>query len=236
MPRKPRKPRLRKQTISPEVREYLEAGVWKGVEAFFLAGSRDRERRAWGMFRTRILLDWVDHHPCTRPWAWWRFDAPSWERKSNTAWFNGTLPEPRYRLSGAGTPSYEVLCYKPRFEKGIPMDWVGQQLIDCYKRMPKSTFRAVALRKKDPLIYESEASYLDRFGLLTEAEEIFLEEHPLLMKPEKLNMTASMRRLYSRCHNYRDGGYRKSAGEGPSLAVLCGTQDVSFNTLNGTFG
>ena len=236
MPRKPRKPRLKKQIITPEIREYLETGVHTGVGSFFLAGDRDGEAKAWKTFRLEILLDWVDRFPCTRPWAWWRYDAPRWKRKFNNAWFNGRLPEPRHRLSGTGTPSHEVLSYMPRFEKGIPVDWIDQQLVDGYKKDSKSQFRGIAISKDDPPIYESEASYLSRFSLLTEAEEIILKKCPELMKPENVNDIALKRRLNSRCPDHRDGDHRKSAGEGPSLAVACGTQDVSFNTPGGMPG
>ena len=37
-----------------------------------------------------------------------------------------------------------------------------------------------------PPVYESEAAYLDRQGLLTPAEKKYLKEHPESLEPEKV--------------------------------------------------
>jgi hypothetical protein len=74
-------------------------------------------------------------------------------------YFHGTLPEPRRRIGGKGeTPWDAGLVVVPSFTKGIPSSW---QSVD----------------ENDPPIFESEASYLDRHGLLTATEKKFLEKH-----------------------------------------------------------
>ncbi|MCC6228523.1 MAG: hypothetical protein IT432_04775 [Phycisphaerales bacterium] len=36
----------------------------------------DLARRAWEELRDELLPEFIREHPLTRPWAWWRFDAP----------------------------------------------------------------------------------------------------------------------------------------------------------------
>ena len=33
-------------------------------------------REAWEKHRENILTQWIAANPGTRPWAWWKFDAP----------------------------------------------------------------------------------------------------------------------------------------------------------------
>ena len=33
-------------------------------------------REAWEIMREKIMADWIREQPGTRPWAWWKFDAP----------------------------------------------------------------------------------------------------------------------------------------------------------------
>ncbi|HUT44564.1 MAG TPA: hypothetical protein VMW95_09520 [Desulfobacterales bacterium] len=107
---------------------------------------------AWEKHRDWILRDFIRKNPGRRPWAWWRYDAPRWARKFG-AWFDGTLPEPRLRVGGAGTVAQEKFpAIIPRFNCGIPKDW---HEID----------------EHDPPTFEAEASYLKRHGLLSKTKE-----------------------------------------------------------------
>ena len=59
-------------------------------------------------------------------------------------------PEPRERLGGAG----EVSANVPHWTSGVPVKW-NRETLD----------------PKDPPMYESQAAYLKRLGLLVEGEE-----------------------------------------------------------------
>jgi hypothetical protein len=40
------------------------------------SGDVDTIRAAWGELRSTILPAWIRERPGTRPYGWWRFDAP----------------------------------------------------------------------------------------------------------------------------------------------------------------
>lgn len=135
---------------------------------------------AWKTCGSELLRQWIKERPGTRPWAWWHFDAPRW---NNPRYERLSLPEPRKRLGGTGTPNFECLAYVPAFEFGVPKSWVGSRIVDLYNGRNKNThgnamcskyiegyFKALPVNPDDPPIYETEASYLKRQGLLTEEE------------------------------------------------------------------
>jgi hypothetical protein len=62
------------------------------------------------------------------------------------------LPQPRKRTGGTGTPAYEVQSVGPAFAYGIPTVWVG-------------------LDEDNPPVFESQAAYLKRHGLLLAGEK-----------------------------------------------------------------
>jgi len=150
MPRKPRKPRVVKQIISSALRSYLETGEYEkdteGASDVFLIELSPKLKLAWDSCRDQLMGEWIQRNPCSRPWAFWKFDS-----------------EPRQRLGGTGTPSYEVLAYSRRFERGLPADWISKREEDIYN------LRGVAIDPENPPCYESEATFLDRHGLLTES-------------------------------------------------------------------
>ncbi|MGE4194623.1 MAG: hypothetical protein AB7E51_14640 [Pseudodesulfovibrio sp.] len=102
---------------------------------------------AWRHFGSHLLAEWIREHPGTRPYGWWRFEAP----------------EPRRRLGGEGDPAYMGVTF------GVPDGW-------CEGDFDPS----------DPPVYESQAAYLDRHGLLTEAERRALEKCSGAFEPEVL--------------------------------------------------
>jgi hypothetical protein len=67
-------------------------------------------------------------------------------------YYDGKLPQPRKRTGGTGTPAHEVQAVVPSFEYGLPAVWVG-------------------LDEDDPPVFESEATYLKRHGLLLAGEK-----------------------------------------------------------------
>ena len=138
---------------------------------------------AWQKHKKWILKDFISQNPGKRPWAWWEYDAPRWQRKFGT-WYDGTLAEPRKRLTGTGDPNYEYLAYVPSFSFGIPVSYVNKfseeyyngrrrdvngELIPC--KYKEGDFKGVAIDLNDPPLYESQASYLKRHGLLLKSEE-----------------------------------------------------------------
>lgn len=183
MPLKPRKTRLTKQDIPATLRVYFESGFIGDTNEhdaaiFNLAGSDKKIDENWIDCQDNILGEWIIQHPCSRPWAWWR------------------NAEPRKRIGGIGTPSYEVLAYSADFEYGLPIRFVSQWDADYYNgfavdihgkkigSFSSGDFKGVAIDPGDPPLYESQTSYLQRFGLLTAAERVHLKRHPELLEPE----------------------------------------------------
>ena len=184
MPLKPRKTRITKQDIPASLRAYFESGhIGEENEhdaaIFNLAGSDERIDANWQESQGEIMDKWETQHPCSRPWAWWRDAA-----------------EPRRRIGGIGTPSSEVLAIAPSFEYGIPGHWVkpfdvsyyNGRAVDIHGKkigsFSSGDFKGVAINPADPPLFESQASYLQRHGLLTATEKAYLKRHPELLKPE----------------------------------------------------
>src|SRR6266571_829953 len=125
-------------------------------DVFMLEDPNDHygnSRRLWEQHREEVLAVWIPHFPGTRPRCWWMHDAP---RISVGRWpglfFDGRLPEPRHHLSGPGSTAWDAgLAEVPSFQSGLPTSW---DEVD----------------PSDPPIFESQAQYLRRNGLLTPSE------------------------------------------------------------------
>jgi hypothetical protein len=139
--------------------------------------------QAWQDFGESILSDYIKQHPGKRPWKWWRVDSPRWQRKFG-AWFDDTLPDPRLRVGGIGTETYEVLSVKPWFNFGIPLSFIDKWSEDYYNGRAKDKdgnpiksqckpgdFKGIGIDFDDPPMFEAEASYLKRHNLLLKSEE-----------------------------------------------------------------
>jgi hypothetical protein len=163
---------------NPYVVAYLRTGDYvrdrqiPGIfECFRLTGphARGELRQIWLELRDEILDAWIAERPGTRPYGWWEFDAPRWRPEAwcrdlsaeVAAWFC----EPRRRVGGIGTPTYDVLNVMPEFAFGVPTSWVSR-----YDELHYEGFTGLAPRADDPPRFESQASYLDRHGLLPAAE------------------------------------------------------------------
>ena len=140
--------------ISPEVGEFLYFGDG-GLEG------------VWAEHRTALLRAWIEEFPGRRPEMWWRVDAP---RQAKGRWpgrrWDGTLPEPRERLGGSGTPAWEAMAIAPAFPLGVP------DLVD--------------VDPADPSLFESQAAYLRRHGLLLPGEARRLR--PRDFEPERIKL------------------------------------------------
>jgi hypothetical protein len=133
-------------------------GFW---EVFMLQGSELRPDGSdktnelvtvWNQVREELLSEWAAEHPGTRPRMWWALEAP--RAKLGTfrgCWYDDHLQEPRLLVGGTGRPAHEVLALMPSYEFGIPTSWMN-------------------LREDNPPVFESQAAYLKRHGLLPPAE------------------------------------------------------------------
>jgi hypothetical protein len=198
------KRKLRRKTtiisLDKTIREFLFTGLEppKNTPAWELYSDDmfdpNNILEAWQEYKKSLLPLWIKKHPCSRPWAWWKYEAPSRDDP-----IYGKLTDPRQRIGGIGTPSHEVLCIVPHFKKGIPDIWVTEWMVDFYNGRKKDIhskpigtnykegdFEGNAIDPNDPPAFESEAVYLERHGLLTEYEKTYLTKHPELLKPEYL--------------------------------------------------
>ncbi|CAM5276990.1 hypothetical protein [Rhodanobacter lindaniclasticus] len=136
----------------------------------FLAADRTHDhvmRPLWEEHRAGILADWIAAHPGTRPYCWWRFDAPR-ATASTAGRYAGTatgakMIEPRLLLSGFGKPLHEAMNYGPSYAYGIPK-WYGDP--------------------DNPPTFETQHAYLKRHGLLERGERAPRSEPETL--PERI--------------------------------------------------
>ena len=164
--------------------------------AFFddgFEGDEDARREAWFEHRDELLAYWIqdparwkrpsgmsaiDHFehpepggPGTRPWAWWRYEAPAMRRP-----VEGTVPE---RLMIAGSDKPGLICVaRPR---GCD---------DKYWREATYYGGPRYLGGEVPWVYEGEPDYLARLGLLTDAETRWLSRPGRKPSPDE-NFVAS---------------------------------------------
>lgn len=191
---------INKFTIHPAELYYLQHGTLDGAPPHneFLDFTDDAEwLHLWERSRDEIMAGWLKEYPATRPYGWWKFDAPKepiegWDYEH----FNSAQ---RQRVGGTGTPSHEVLNVWGGFSFGIPNSWVEPWAESYYNGRSKDIhgnpigtkykeghFKGRAIDPNDPPRFESQAAYLNRHGLLTPAELAFLEKHPDLLEPEKI--------------------------------------------------
>ena len=137
------------------------------VSRFFDQG--EKIRLAWEQHREFLLSEWVKKNLCSRPWSWWRFDSP---REQIEGWpdHERFYSAQRQRLGGKGqTTSEKYPAVVPSYERGLPSSWAE-------------------INRDDPPRFESETVHLQRHGLLTAAEEKYLQKHPELLEPERINI------------------------------------------------
>jgi len=160
----------RKNTVLPTWKlRFFEAGILDKApefDAYYIGADwlyhtaldPDPVKAEWLISRKKVLRSWINSHPGTRPYAWWCFDAP----------------DVRQRVGGTGTPKHEVLQYAAACVFGIPRYWVTPQDVGILGG--RAGFRAKPLDKNDPPLFESQAAYLERHGLLSDRETAALPE------------------------------------------------------------
>ncbi len=124
-------------------------------------------RRLWGMYATEITEEHAQENPGTRPFRWWQFDAP----------------EPRQRIRGIGTPRHECLADVEELMFGVPVGWITDDDIEAYVRI-NSPLAVPPVDPDDPPLYEAQAAYLERLGLLLPGERKRLK--PKDFKPQSV--------------------------------------------------
>ena len=146
-----------------DLTKFFETGDADGLSirarwvALELTGNDQAFQREWQTRRAAILKQWIQARPGTRPFGWWQCEAP----------------EARRRLGGTGQATYEYLNVTPRYAFGIPIDWWSG-----------GSTRGVLPSVDDPPVYESQADYLARLGMLVpnEAERLPADA----FEPEKI--------------------------------------------------
>jgi len=143
-------------------------GLWNLRRGHGGLGDDRSPKALWAEHKAEFLPEFIRKNPGRRPVAWWLYDSPRWDRKFG-AWFDGTLMEPRKQLSGAGAAPWDAgQCVVPWHAYGLPCVWESYD-------------------PADPPRFESEVVYLERHGLLTNAEKKILENRPEAFESEVLD-------------------------------------------------
>jgi hypothetical protein len=119
--------------------------------------SQGKLKKYWRQHKVDILPSWRFEHPGSRPWAWWLFDAPE---------------ALRHRLGGQGTADHQVFSKAEEIFFGVHVSYIQDDDLDAYKSVGEilPPFTQPFDHENAPQ-WESEASYLQRHGLLTIEEE-----------------------------------------------------------------
>lgn len=135
--------------ITPAEWDRMEFSLWSRE-------GRPSIRDLWRTYQADVLDAWRAEVPGQRPPLWWAHSAPERLRR---------------RLGGVGTLLADCLpAYAPSAPRyGVPTGWLHPDLAAYYRDGdPAFTWPGVALA--DPPRFESEATYLERLGLLGKDE------------------------------------------------------------------
>lgn len=158
MPRKTRTRRCR-ALYSDDHKDHLRTGC-DFFDCGFGTGALFREddaADAWDVLREEILREHLLEHPCTRPWAWWAFE----EHEPRLC--VSSPPRGTENADEPDEPDDEEGDEDGRRQFGIRSPYYGRDRVE--------------------LLFESQAHYLRRYGLLTKAEKAYLDRHPELLEP-----------------------------------------------------
>jgi len=163
-----------------------EAGVLDIMTYKYPTVRPDQCREVWLSIRDELLPEWIQVHPGTRPSWWYLFDPEcprmseqEIERHGWTGWyFAKGLPDLRRRVGGIGDPAYEHAALTPSFDCAVPDRFVSK----C------GQFGGKPIDPRNPPQYESQATYLERHGLLQPAERRRLK--PQDFEPELIVVEA----------------------------------------------
>ncbi|MCB2184017.1 MAG: hypothetical protein KQH63_18480 [Desulfobulbaceae bacterium] len=105
------------------------------------------------------MREWIKHFPGSRPWAWWQYDSPGLRKQVGGQRLKNMKKEYWQISSKGNTDGFET---KIQSSFGIP------EILD--------------LDKGKNLIFESQAAFLARYGLLSKSEQKRLK--PADFRPE----------------------------------------------------
>ena len=139
---------------SPDHADHLRTGSDFFGNGFGTGANfrEDDAAAAWEELREEILREHILRSPCTRPWAWWRFE------------------EHEARLCVSPAPRGPEKAGEEEDDDSDGCDHYGV----------RSPFWG---RAREELLFESQAHFLRRYGLLTKAELAYLARHPELLEP-----------------------------------------------------
>lgn len=144
----------RRSTLTDGQVAYLRTGVALpgSADIYFFKIDDEKVKAAWESVGADLTAECIKRSPGSRPWAWWRFDAP----------------EPRRRVGGRGTLRNEVFAgWKIALVFGVPRhitNWINGADV-------RVGADAIPLDPKNPPTFESQATFLRRLGLLVSGEE-----------------------------------------------------------------
>ena len=158
MPKKPRKSRkLRANAISPALLKYFHGEPYSpnddGACDVFLMELRPAMKQAWETHRDQVIAGWIKENPCTRPYAFWRFDAP----------------EGRKQIGGSGCVDYLGMRISA---DGLPEYWQ----IQWDKNDPPTFESEGAYLERHGLLTAPEKTFLKKHPALLEPERIEFDE------------------------------------------------------------
>jgi hypothetical protein len=156
MPRRKWRLLNRREPLSEALRVHLEFGRFSDPkpegwkDVHFFLTSVERQA-LWAIHRDAILSAWIAEHPGTRPWAWWKFEAA----------------EPRRCVVGA------ELLMSTREPTDWEFVWRAAHGVPAFLQSRPSGYLGL------PTV-ESQATYLDRLGLLAAEERSALADDALV--------------------------------------------------------
>ena len=101
MPTNRRRIEPRRRSRAGELTREKVLFLWSGFNLLdgaraFEGATRDEIRKHWEKHREPLLREYIDTYPCSRPWAWWQFDAPSKRQVKHSPDFLVPMREPEY--------------------------------------------------------------------------------------------------------------------------------------------
>lgn len=145
----------------------LNGGFIEGETPYLPKPSFAPEGRSaaelWGQFGQEIVKSWARERPGRRPRCWWAYSAPR--------------PGMRARVGGVGMLHAEHLgwdgtkrMYAPIVELGLPCGWILADEVRWLLEHHRPRSEAVAIDPADLPLFEAQASFLKRLGLLLPGE------------------------------------------------------------------
>jgi hypothetical protein len=171
MPRPPIPSRKLRPQLPRAAYRWLLAGT-RSSWTYLTLRDEDAKREFWRAHEDAVVLHHIKRFPGSRPKMWWRLSAPE--------------PRRRVDLYGIGSPLHECSAVALNYEFGVPMHWRTARN-DRYFR------EGVPISAERPPMFESEANYLRRLGLLLPGERSRLtkrsyEPDALVLRADKYQL------------------------------------------------